>query len=37
MGAEYCVTSCDLRVFVEEASEPVAPGDLAVGVDGVGE
>ena len=23
VGAEYCVTSCDLGVFVDEAAEPV--------------
>lgn len=37
VGAEYCVTSCDPGVFVEEAAEPVASGDLDVGVDGIGE
>ena len=25
MGAEYCVTSCDLGVFVDQAAEPVPP------------
>jgi len=25
VGAEYCVTSCDLRVFVDQAAEPVPP------------
>ena len=23
MGAEYCVTSCDLGIFVDQATEPV--------------
>jgi hypothetical protein len=35
MGAEYCVTSCDLGVFVEEAAEPVSSNHLDVGVDGI--
>jgi hypothetical protein len=35
-GAEYCVTSGDVGVFVEEAAEPVASDDLDVGVDGIG-
>ena len=25
VGAEYCVTSCDLGIFVDQAAEPVAP------------
>jgi hypothetical protein len=25
VGAEYCVTSCDLGVFVDKAAEPVSP------------
>jgi hypothetical protein len=25
VGAEYCVTSCDLGVFVDQAAEPVLP------------
>ena len=25
VGAEYCVTSCDLGVFVDQAAEPVPP------------
>ena len=25
MSAEYCVTSCDLGVFVDQAAEPVPP------------
>jgi hypothetical protein len=25
VGAEYCVTSCDLGVFAEQAAEPVLP------------
>ena len=25
VGAEYCVTSCDLGVFVDEAAEPIPP------------
>ncbi|MCW2860420.1 MAG: hypothetical protein JWP48_2128 [Actinoallomurus sp.] len=36
VGAEYCVTSCDLGVFVEEAAESVSSGDLDVGVDRIG-
>jgi hypothetical protein len=36
VGAEYCVASCDLGVFVEEAAEPVSSGDLDVGVDRMG-
>jgi hypothetical protein len=36
VGAEYCVTSCDLGVFVEEAAEPVSSDGLDVGVDGIG-
>jgi hypothetical protein len=35
VGAEYCVISCDLGVFVEEAAEPVSSDDLDVGVDGI--
>src|SRR5690348_1801898 len=35
VGAEYCVTSCDLGVFVEEAAEPVSSYDLDVGVGGI--
>jgi hypothetical protein len=27
VGAEYCVTSCDLGVFVDQAAEPVPPQD----------
>jgi ABC-type multidrug transport system fused ATPase/permease subunit len=37
VGAEYCVTSRDLGVFVEEAAEPVSSDDLDVGVDGIGQ
>jgi hypothetical protein len=33
VGAEYCVTSCDLGVFVEESAKPVSSDDLDVGVD----
>jgi hypothetical protein len=36
VGAEYCVTSCDLGVFVEEAAESVSSDDRDVGVDGIG-
>jgi hypothetical protein len=36
VGAGYCVTSCDLGVFVEEAAESVSSGDLDVGVTGIG-
>lgn len=36
VGAEYCVTSRDLGVFVKEAAEPVSSGDLDVVVDGIG-
>jgi hypothetical protein len=36
VGAEYCVTSRDLGVFVEEATESVLSDDLDVGVDGIG-
>jgi hypothetical protein len=36
VGAEYCVTSCDLGVFVEEAAKPVSSDDLDVGVGGMG-
>jgi hypothetical protein len=36
VGAEYCVSSCDLGVFMEEAAEAVSSGDLDVGVDGLG-
>jgi len=25
VGAEYCVTSCTLGVFVDEAAEPIPP------------
>jgi len=25
VGAEYCVTSCDLGIFVDQAAEPVPP------------
>jgi len=25
VSAEYCVTSCDLGVFVDEAADPVSP------------
>jgi hypothetical protein len=25
VGAEFCVTSCHLGVFVDQAAEPVAP------------
>jgi len=35
MGAEYCGTSCDLGVFVDDAGEPVSLNDLDVGVDGI--
>jgi hypothetical protein len=34
--AEYCVTSRNVGVFVEEAAEPVSSGDRDVGVDGIG-
>src|ERR1039457_1202223 len=37
VGARNSVTSCDLGVFVEQASEPVASDDLDVRVDGVRE
>ena len=37
VGAENCVTSCDLGVFVEEAAEPVSSDDRDVGVDGLGQ
>ena len=30
-GAEYCVTSCDLGVFVDQAAEPIAPEDPDIG------
>ncbi len=36
VGAEYWVSSRDLRVLVEEATEPVLSGDLDVGVDWIG-
>ena len=36
VGAEYCVTSCDLGIFVEEAAESVSSDDLDVGVGGIG-
>ncbi|MBB6547007.1 hypothetical protein [Nonomuraea rubra] len=36
VGAKYCVSSCDLGVFVEEAAESVSSGDLDVGVDWIG-
>jgi hypothetical protein len=36
VGAEFCVTSCDLGVLVEEAAEPVSSDDLDVGVDRIG-
>jgi hypothetical protein len=36
VGAEYSATLCDLRVFMNEAAEPVSSEDLDVGVDGVG-
>ena len=35
VGAEYCVTSRDLGVFVDEAAESVSSDDRDVGVDGV--
>jgi hypothetical protein len=34
--AEYCVTSCDLGVFVEEGAKSISSGDLDVGVDRFG-
>jgi hypothetical protein len=37
VGAEYCVASCDLGIFVEEAAEPVSSDDLDVGVDRIGQ
>jgi hypothetical protein len=37
VDAKYCVTSCDLGVFVREAAEPVSSGDLDVGVDVIGQ
>jgi hypothetical protein len=37
VGTEYCVTSCDLGVFVEEADEPVSSDDLDVGGHGIGQ
>jgi hypothetical protein len=36
VGAEYCVTSCDLGIFVEEAAESVSSDDLDVRVGGIG-
>jgi hypothetical protein len=30
MGAENHVTSCDLRVFVDHAAEPITPQDADV-------
>ena len=35
VGAEYCVRSRDLGVFVDEAAESVSSDDRDVGVDGV--
>lgn len=36
VGAEYCVSSCDLGVFMQEAAEAVPSGDIDVGVDRIG-
>jgi len=36
VGPEYCVTSSDLGVFVEEAANPVSPDDFDVSIDGIG-
>jgi hypothetical protein len=30
VGAEYCVTSCDLGVFVDEAAEPILPENARI-------
>ena len=30
VGAEYCVTSCDLGVFVDEAAEPIPPENARI-------
>jgi hypothetical protein len=36
VGAEYCVISRDLGVFVKQAANPVSSDGLDVGVDGIG-
>jgi hypothetical protein len=30
VGAEYCVTSCDLGVLVDEAAEPIPPENARI-------
>jgi len=30
VGAEYCVTSCDLAVFADKAAEPIPPGNAHI-------
>lgn len=36
VGAEYCVTSRDLGVFVKQAAEPISSGDPDLGINGIG-